>query len=158
MQILHQQGFMVGYQSMDIDTYAYDVTKQAFYDGRILAPAARQGAERDRHARDRPEEATRSTTRRRDRRTSPTRWPAWCFGLTMRREIWARHGISAAAHPAVDHREEDPSAPEVERQRERGRGGAAYGLSTASWSDTNQQGFEEALDELNHARSRRPVT
>ena len=37
-QILHQNGFVVGYQSMDTDTAAYDMTKQAFYDDRILAP------------------------------------------------------------------------------------------------------------------------
>ena len=37
-QILHQNGFIVGYQSLDTDTAGYDMTKQAFYDDRILAP------------------------------------------------------------------------------------------------------------------------
>ena len=55
MQIMHQQGFMVGYQSMDIDTMAYDVTKHAFYDG-DPGPAACQGQEGNDHARDRHQE------------------------------------------------------------------------------------------------------
>ena len=38
MQILHSQGFIVGYRSMDTDMLAYDIAKQAFYDGRVHAP------------------------------------------------------------------------------------------------------------------------
>ena len=37
-QILRGKGFISGHLSMDDDTYAYDGTKQAFYDGRIKAP------------------------------------------------------------------------------------------------------------------------
>ncbi len=38
LQLLRQKGFIVGLQSMDTDTKAYDVAKQAFYDHRIRAP------------------------------------------------------------------------------------------------------------------------
>lgn len=39
LQILSQQNFVVGYQSMDTDSKAYDVLKQGIYDGRVLCPA-----------------------------------------------------------------------------------------------------------------------
>jgi hypothetical protein len=38
MQIMRGKGFSTGYMSMDTDTHAYDFLKQAFYDGRIIAP------------------------------------------------------------------------------------------------------------------------
>ena len=47
MQILQRERFVAGYQSMDIDTLAYDITKQAFYDGRIKRSGAPAGAEGD---------------------------------------------------------------------------------------------------------------
>ena len=37
-QIMQREGFFTGYQSMDTDTMAYEMTKLAFYDGRIHAP------------------------------------------------------------------------------------------------------------------------
>jgi len=38
MQLLHTAGFITGIRSMDADTLAYDITKQAFYDDRVSAP------------------------------------------------------------------------------------------------------------------------
>lgn len=38
MQIMAGKGFSTGYMSMDTDTHAYDFLKQAFYDGRVIAP------------------------------------------------------------------------------------------------------------------------
>src|ERR1700678_1794699 len=38
MQLLHTAGFITGIRSMDVDTLAYDIAKQAFYDDRISAP------------------------------------------------------------------------------------------------------------------------
>lgn len=37
-QLLASKGFITGVQSMDVDTYAYDILKNAFYDGRVRAP------------------------------------------------------------------------------------------------------------------------
>lgn len=44
VQLLRQKGFTTGSQSMDVDSIPYDVTKSAFYDGRIDAPAHEQAA------------------------------------------------------------------------------------------------------------------
>lgn len=38
MQQMAKKGFLTGYCSMDTDTFAYDLLKQAFYDGRVAAP------------------------------------------------------------------------------------------------------------------------
>lgn len=98
LQILSQQGFMVGYQSMDTDTNAYDVLKQAIYDRRVLAPAH--------------EKAQRELTRLEvDPKTQMIDHPpngskdvadamaGVAFGLTMRREVWVKHGVSTRNIP-----------------------------------------------------------
>ena len=77
-QILAVNGFVTGYQSMDTDTHAYDMTKQAFYDERIIAPAHAKAQHELLHAGVRRQGRRRSTIRRRARRTWPTRSPAWC--------------------------------------------------------------------------------
>ena len=89
--------FVAGYQSMDTDTHAYDMTKQAFYDGRILAPAHAKAQKelitleyRRQEAQDRP------SAERLERRGSDA-MAGVVFGLTMRREIWLRHRHPAAA-------------------------------------------------------------
>jgi hypothetical protein len=92
MQIMHQNGFIVGYQSMDIDTEAYDVTKQAFYDSRIIAPA---------HAKAQKEMITLEMDTKKNKIDHPPQGSkdvsdslaGVVFGLTMRREIWLRHQI-----------------------------------------------------------------
>jgi hypothetical protein len=92
MQIMHQQGFVVGYQSMDVDTMAYDVTKQAFYDGRLLVP-------------DHPKAQREMTCLEIDTKKNKVDHPPQgskdvsdsmagvVIGLTMRREIWLRHQV-----------------------------------------------------------------
>ena len=92
MQIMFQQGFMTGYQSMDVDTFAYDVTKQAFYDGRVLAPL---------HEKARRELISLEFDPRRQKIDHPPNGSkdvsdsiaGVVAGLTMRREIWVRHGV-----------------------------------------------------------------
>jgi len=92
MQIMHQNGFVVGYQSMDIDTEAYDVTKQAFYDGRIVAPE---------HAKAQKEMITLEMDTKKNKIDHPPQgskdvadaMAGVAIGLTMRREIWLRHNI-----------------------------------------------------------------
>jgi len=93
MQILYQQGFSVGYQSMDTDTEAYDITKQAIYDGRLLAPE---------HAKAQHEMVTLEIDVKRKKIDHPPHSSkdvsdaiaGAVRGLTVRREIWARHGVS----------------------------------------------------------------
>ncbi len=92
MQIMYQQGFMTGYQSMDIDTYAYDVTKQAFSDDRIRAPA---------HPKAQKEMITLEIDTKKNKIDHPPNgskdvsdaMAGVVFGLTMRREVWVSHGI-----------------------------------------------------------------
>jgi hypothetical protein len=92
MQILHQAGFMVGYRSMDVDTYAYDMTKQAFYDGRILAPTHKKALteltrlEIDPKKRkiDHPPNGSKDIA---------DALAGVVIGLTLRRELWVRHGV-----------------------------------------------------------------
>lgn len=98
MQILHNKGFVVGYQSMDIDTFAYDVTKQAFYDGRIRAPA---------HPKAQREMVTLEIDTKKNVVNHPPQgskdvsdsMAGVAVGLTMRREIWVRHRIPMHKRP-----------------------------------------------------------
>lgn len=96
IQLLRQQGFVTGTQSMDADSTAYDVAKTALYDGRVAAP-------RHEHAR------TELVRLERDPKTGRIDHPAGfskdcadamagvIYGLTYRRDTWARHGESMAA-------------------------------------------------------------
>ena len=93
MQMLRQRGFIVGVQSVDEKPDAYNTLKQAFYDRRVLVPAhAKAQLELVRLERD-------PKTRKIDH---PTRGSKDCsdamagvaYGLTMRRDVWRRHGIS----------------------------------------------------------------
>jgi len=96
IQLLRQQGFVTGTQSMDADSTAYDVAKTALTHGRLAAP-------RHEHAR------TELIRLERDPKTGRIDHPAGfskdcadamagvIYGLTYRRDTWARHGESMAA-------------------------------------------------------------
>ena len=119
MQILKQRGFIAGLLSMDTSTVPYDVTKQAFYDRRILLP------EHDRAR-------TEVTRLERDPKTLKIDHPPHgskdvadaiagvVYGLTMRREIWARHRVPLTRIPRSLLAAENPgkgSIPYLERLR-----------------------------------------
>lgn len=96
IQLLRQQGFVIGTQSMDADSTAYDVAKTALYDGRIAAP---------RHEHARAELIRLERDPRTGRIDHPAGFSKDCadaiagviYGLTYRRDTWARHGESMAA-------------------------------------------------------------
>ena len=98
MQILAQQGFIVGYQSMDTDTGAYDLTKQALYDRRIVAPAHKKvqfelcTLEYDAKARkvDHKPQGSKDVS---------DALAGVAIGLTMRRELWLRHNVPTSRIP-----------------------------------------------------------
>lgn len=98
MQILHQAGFMVGYRSMDTDTWAYDMTKQAFYDGRILAPEHKKAQsemvrleiDHKKHEIDHPPNGSKDVA---------DSMAGVIIGLTLRRELWVRHKIPLTRIP-----------------------------------------------------------
>ena len=98
MQILAQQGFIVGYQSMDTDTAAYDLTKQALYDRRVKAPA---------HKKVQFELCTLefdAKKRKIDHKPQGSKdvsdaLAGVAIGLTMRRELWLRHNVPTSRIP-----------------------------------------------------------
>lgn len=98
MQILYQQGFIVGYQSMDADTRAYDCLKQGLYDYRIQAPH---------HPKAQKEITTLEIDVKKGKVDHPPNGSkdvsdavaGVALGLTLRRELWARHNVPANKRP-----------------------------------------------------------
>ena len=92
MQILRQRGFSTGPRSMDKELLPYDVTKTAFYDGRVKAPS---------HEKARSELVRLERDPQSGRIDHPPSFSKDCadavagvvFGLTYRREVWARHRV-----------------------------------------------------------------
>jgi len=92
IQLLKQKGFIAGRQSMDVTNTPYDLTKAAFYDGRIEAPAHEHCL-------------TEFLSLEKDNKTGKIDHPpngskdvsdasaGVVHGLTMRREIWAMFNI-----------------------------------------------------------------
>lgn len=98
LQLLAARGFVTGYKSMDTDNMPYETAKQAFYDGRVIAPVH--------------EKALLEWTRlEKNQKTMMIDHPAngskdltdamagVIYGLTMRREIWQRHGVPLSRVP-----------------------------------------------------------
>jgi hypothetical protein len=98
MQMLAVNGFVTGYQSVDTSTDAYDLTKQAIYDGRMHAPAHHKAQKElttlEFHAKegkvDHPPNGSKDVA---------DAMAGVVFGLTMRREIWLRHGVPMSRLP-----------------------------------------------------------
>ena len=92
MQLLHTAGFITGIRSMDVDTLAYDITKQAFYDGRVRAPAhpkamkelTRLEIDTKKQKIDHPPAGSKDVA---------DSIAGVVCGLTRAREIWIRHKI-----------------------------------------------------------------
>jgi hypothetical protein len=89
---LRQKGFITGPYSMDATPIPYDFTKAAFYDGRINAPlhdkALSEIVRLERHPQtgliDHPPNFSKDCS---------DAVAGVVFGLTNRREIWARHEV-----------------------------------------------------------------
>jgi hypothetical protein len=92
MQILRQEGFITGARSMDRTSLPYDVTKTAFYDGRVKAP---------RHEKALSEIVRLERNPQSGLIDHPPNFSKDCadavagvvYGLTYRRENWVRHGV-----------------------------------------------------------------
>ena len=93
IQILAEEGFMTGNMSMDTSTSGYDVLKDALVDGRVRLPehevALKEltGLERDPKTKkiDHPPHGSKDCS---------DAIAGVAYGLTMRREVWSRFGIS----------------------------------------------------------------
>lgn len=98
-QILMKRGFQVGTQSLDKRTLEYDITKTAFYDGRIRAPEHEKcygeiiKLERD-------QKKGKIDHRPGGSKDCADAVAGVVAGLSRRREIWARHHIPIREMPA----------------------------------------------------------
>jgi hypothetical protein len=98
LQTLRMNGFATGVQSMDVEVFPYDITKQAIYDGRLLMPLH-------------PKCQTELTRLERDPKKNlidhPPNGSKDCadalagvvFGLTMRRAIWMEFKVPLTRVP-----------------------------------------------------------
>jgi hypothetical protein len=92
IQILRQKGFFTGSQSMDKTSLPYDVTKTAFYDGRVKAP---------KHDRALSEIVRLERNSQSGKIDHPPNFSKDCadavagvvYGLTYRREPWVRYRV-----------------------------------------------------------------
>jgi hypothetical protein len=98
-QIMQREGFATGYQSMDVDTLAYDVIKQAFYDDRVIAATHRRalkemlGLEFDpkKNKVDHPPHGSKDVS---------DAMAGAAVGLMKQRATWVRHKIPANSIPS----------------------------------------------------------
>ena len=98
IQILRQQGFIVGNQSVDITTIPYDFTKSALYDRRLSLPQHKRCAmelaslEKDvkKNKIDHPPHGSKDVS---------DALAGVVYGLTMRRETWLNAGIGLGEIP-----------------------------------------------------------
>jgi hypothetical protein len=89
-QILRQHGFITGLQSMDKNSLPYDVTKTAFYDGRVRAPKHDKAlSEIVRLERD--PQSGRIDHAPNFSKDCADAVAGVVYGLTYRRETWVRH-------------------------------------------------------------------
>jgi hypothetical protein len=115
MQLLHTAGFITGIRSMDVDTLAYDITKQAFYDGRVRAPAhpkamkelTRLEIDTKKQKIDHPPAGSKDV--------ADAIAGAVC-GLTRAREIWIRHKIPLHRIPATVMAVKPQEEPKVDNR------------------------------------------
>lgn len=98
LQLLSQQGFICGYQSMDTDTMGYDILKQAIYDGRVLAPVHPKAQKEVTQLEINPKTLMidHNPTGSKDVADAMA---GVSIGLTQRRELWVRHGVSMRNMP-----------------------------------------------------------
>jgi hypothetical protein len=98
LQLLHRQGFVTGNQSLDKMRDGYDFMKTCMYDERLQIPT---------HARLRTELASLEDEPKTGKIDHPPHGSkdlsdalaGVVYGLTRRREIWIKHGISLARIP-----------------------------------------------------------
>ncbi|MCO5157852.1 MAG: hypothetical protein M9945_14080 [Aquamicrobium sp.] len=117
MQVLHNNGFIVGYQSMDTDTYAYDLLKQAFYDKRVRAPE---------HPKAQKEVITLEIDKEKNKIDHPPNgskdvsdsMAGVAIGLTNRREIWVKHKVPLHKRPQFQ-RPEKAGKNSIDRKEQR---------------------------------------
>ena len=152
VQILRQKGFASDLVSMDKTPIPYEVTKTAFYDGRINAPAHPK-AVREFSQLERDPQNGKIDHPPRGSKDLADAIAGVVYGLTYRREIWLRHNIPLTEIPAslTRAKEEmvqgDRRPRPVDRDTPRGRS-LAIGMiqfPVQPWSD-GRSGREQFRD------------
>ena len=92
LQILRQKGFMTGVTSMDKTPIPYEITKTALYDGRVKIPD-HQKLLRELQTLEKDTKTGKVDHLIRESKDISDALAGVVYGLTMRREIWAKHGI-----------------------------------------------------------------
>jgi hypothetical protein len=98
MQLMRQKGYTVGYQSIDANSTPYDFVKNAIYDGRVSIP---------KHSVCELELVSLEKDVKKGKVDHPPGFSkdvadglaGVVYGLTMRRETWARYGIGLGQIP-----------------------------------------------------------
>lgn len=139
LQILAAHKFVCGQTSMDKDTTPYDVLKQAFYDGRVKCPhhpralteLIRLELDTKKQKIDHPPNGSKDIA---------DAMAGVAYGLTMRRELWHRHGVPLTQVPAyltVKKSNLDERQAELVERRQSGAQRvdvrAAADVGTAPW-------------------------
>jgi hypothetical protein len=96
MQLLRQQGFVTGIQSVDTTGVPYDFLKSAFYDGRVDCPE-HEVAMKELRDLQRDEKTGKVDHLPNGSKDCTDAMAGVVYGLTMRREIWIEHGVSPVA-------------------------------------------------------------
>jgi hypothetical protein len=99
MQILRQQGFVTGTQSMDVTPCVpYDLFKSALYDGRVIAPE-HEAVRKEILCLERDSKTTKIDHPPGGSKDCADAMAGVVYGLTMRREIWSSFGIPLVEIP-----------------------------------------------------------
>lgn len=114
-QILFQKGFTVGHVSVDTDMAPYDVTKQALYDHRVFAPShAKVQTELTRLERDwKKGKVDHPPKAQGGSKDIADALAACVYSLSMRREIWAHHGVPLAQAHSLSALVQDKESEEA---------------------------------------------
>lgn len=100
LQVLHRQGFITGHLSMDVNTFAYDVTKSAFYDDRVRAPEHAKALHELTTLEFDPKANKIDHSPFGSKDVSDSLAGVIC-GLTMRREVWTKHNVPTWRAPQM---------------------------------------------------------
>ena len=117
IQIMKSHGYKAGLRSVDKTMLPYDLTKAAFYDGRIVAPY---------HAVAKKELTSLEVIAKKGKIDHPPKGSkdvsdaiaGVVYGLTMRREIWLMHGANTSQRLRTMIETSKKIARDVKQQRE----------------------------------------
>lgn len=100
MQVLKSEGFITGYQSMDITMIPYHFLKTALYDGRVVC-SEHQKLQYELLTLERNFKKNKIDHTAHGSKDIADALAGVVYGLTMRRDIWNQHGENPVSAPGV---------------------------------------------------------